>query len=169
MRIQFDRRMAKRIASRYERYEFEAGILEDKPYREPEEHGLFEEPQLGNYAGGPVRKATRTQSDKSIGDIFVDNMRRINTNLLWEPFKSKGNQDLRKFSRAFFQFAFGRASENQVKNLLQAIIRNPILKGAYGTNKPGTADAKGFDRHLIDTAQTFKAIRARVKTRSGRV
>ena len=37
------------------------------------------------------------------------------------------------------------------------------LKKEYGNNKAATADNKGFDRHLIDTGQTFKEIRARAK------
>lgn len=52
-------------------------------------------------------------------------------------------------------------SIKRVENLLQAVVRNPILKLEYGDNTAITADMKGFDRHLFGTGQTFKAIKAK--------
>lgn len=153
---------AKTLKSRVEGYEFEVGVLDDKPHREAVETGRFDTPQLGSYAGGPIRKTSRKESGQSIGDVLVSNMERLNTNLLLEPFKDE-SADINRFTRSFLQSALAKKSMKRVENLLQAIVRNPILRGEYGGNKAHTADAKGFDRHLIDTAQMFKAIRARSK------
>lgn len=152
------------LKKRIQMYEFEVGILDDKPYKEPIVAPLFKEAEgLGSYAGGPVRKKTRVSSDKTIGQILIDNMERLNINLLWEPFK-KTNSDILKFTDAFLRLATKRKmSIKRVENLLQAIVRNPILKKEYGNNRSGTADGKGFDRHLIDTGQMFQSIKARVK------
>lgn len=54
-------------------------------------------------------------------------------------------------------------SKKRLENLLQAIVRNPILRLEYGKNTATAADNKGFDRHLFDTGQMFKAITARAK------
>jgi hypothetical protein len=50
---------------------------------------------------------------------------------------------------------------------LQAIVRNPILRGDYGKNKKETIKRKGFDRYMIDTGQFFNSIIARV-TKKGK-
>lgn len=163
-KIELSKGFAKRLSSRIERFEFEVGILEDTPHYDPVESSLFDEPQLGRYAGGEVRKKSRNLSEKTTGQIFVENMERMNTNLLVEPFRSKQNKDIVKFTSAFLQLATGgKIKELRVRNLIQAVVRNPILRGDYGGNTAATADAKGFDRLLIDTAQMFKAIKAKVK------
>lgn len=162
MKLELGNAFAKKLQHRIEQYNFEVGVLDDKPYRDPVYHSLLETPQLGNYAGGPVRKATRQDSGKTVGEVLIDNMKRLNINLLWRPFQDE-NSDILKFTRAFLQMAVAKGSVKRVENLLQAIVRNPILKQEYGGNSSATADAKGFDRHLIDTGQTFKSIRAKVK------
>lgn len=161
MKIVMDKRFAKKLARKIESYTFDVGVIEDKPHRLAQHTPILGQPNLGLYAGGPVRKATRENSGKSIGDVLVENMERIGKNILVEPFKDKSS-DMMKFTKAFLTSAFANKTPNRIKNLLQAVVRNPILKGEYGPNSAFTADAKGFDRHLIDTGQTFKAIKARV-------
>lgn len=164
MKFEFSPGMASRLRAMVEKAEFEVGVLDDKPHLEPVETPSFfsgQEPTLGSYAGGPVRKTTMTIGPM-IGSILVDNMERLGINLLWRPFEEQ-NSDIMKFTRSFLDYVMrGRVSEKRLENLLQAIVRNPILRQEYGGNNPATADAKGFDRHLIDTGQMFKAIRARV-------
>jgi hypothetical protein len=163
--LQLGKRWQKKLKNEIEGFEFEVGVLEDKPHRLPVEHGLFDQPALTSYAGGPVRKATRIASDKSVGEVLVENMERMNLDLLLQPFKDRSS-DILRFTDAFLKMALRKnMSINRVENLLQAIVRNPILKQKYGPNRPGTADAKGFDRHLFDTGQMFKAITARAKKR----
>lgn len=142
---------------------FEVGILDDKPHKNPVSSSINKPPDLRNYAGGPIRKTSAEFSGLSIGDVFTENMERTNRNFLLLPFQ-KENSDILKFTDAFLKYIVGRAgvSVKRVENLLQAIVRNPILKEEYGNNKAVTADIKGFDRHLFDTGQTFKAIKARM-------
>lgn len=165
MNIKMGTSWAEKLQRRVEGFEFEVGILDDKPHKEaaPEVNG---QPQLSTYAGGQVTKTSRTDSDKSIGEVLIANMERLNINLLLRPFQEK-NSDIIKFTNEFLKMVVQKpgVSMKRVENLLQAIVRNPILKQEYGHNKATTADAKGFDRHLINTAQMFKSIKARVKKR----
>lgn len=163
MRLELGKSWVKKLKGRIEGYQFEVGILEDKPHRDPLMTGIFDQPQLGTYAGGPVRKATRQNGPNSIGEILVENMNRLNINLLLRPFEEKSS-DILKFTKAFLKMATSKGmSIKRVENLLQAVVRNPILKQEYGRNKRLTADGKGFNRHLFDTGQMFKAIKARAK------
>jgi hypothetical protein len=89
---------------------------------------------------------------------------RLGFNYLSKPF-SKRSSDIIKFSNEFFKLAFGRTQKQRAVNLLQAIVRNPILRGEYKTESPLTQVIKGFSRPMIDTAQLFKALRARCDER----
>jgi hypothetical protein len=51
-------------------------------------------------------------------------------------------------------------------NAIQAIVRNPILRGDYGRNNLFTQKVKGFNRLMIDTGQFFNNIKARVFKRN---
>lgn len=163
MKIQVDKSFFKKLERAINKYEFDVGVLDDKPHYEPVHTPTFGTPELKNYAGGPTRKQTREKSDLTTGQILVENMKRINTNILEQPFEKKGSEIL-KFADSFMRLAVGmKMGMKRVENLLQAIVRNPILRQEYGPNKSTTADGKGFDRHLFDTGQMFKAIKARVK------
>ncbi len=163
MKINLGTRWGKKLQSRVDGVEFEVGVLDDSPHKDPVEQGLFETPQLKNYAGGPVRKTSRKTSGVTTGDVLIQNMERTNHNFLLEPFQKK-NSEIMKFTNYFLRYIVGRpgASIKRIENLLQAIVRNPILNQEYGPNNSTTADNKGFDRHLFDTGQMFKSIRARM-------
>ena len=164
MNIEIGKSWSKKLQGRVEKYQFEIGVLDDHEYRNAKNTPRFDDPQLGYYAGGPIRKTENSKSDKTVGQILVDNMKRLNINLLTDPFHRK-NSEILRFTDAFLRMVAGKnISIRRIENLLQAIVRNPILRGDYGNNSAITADEKGFDRHLIDTAQTFKAIK--VKARS---
>lgn len=164
MKLQLGTSWEMKLKRQVERYQFDVGVLEDKPHRDPVEHNILGDPSLGTYAGGPIRKATRQAGPLTTGEILVKNMERLNINILSRPFEEK-NSDIMRFTKAFLQLAVSskNISIKRVENLLQAVVRNPILKQEYGKNKSVTADAKGFDRHLMDTGQMFKAIIARAK------
>jgi len=164
MKLTLGKSWAEKLQGRVNRFEFEVGVIDDSPHRDPlpDVNG---QPQLTQYAGGPVRRAGRTSAEgKSVGEVLIENMTRMNINILLRPFQER-NSDILKFTDAFLKLVVQRPgiSIKRVENLLQAIVRNPILKQEYGKNNSATADAKGFDRHLIDTGQVFKAIKARVK------
>ncbi len=164
MKIDLGSSWGKKLQRRVNGVEFEVGILDDKPHFQPVEQKLFGAPSVRTFAGGPVRKQSRVSSGVSIGDVLKNNMERTGHNFLLEPFRKK-NSEILKFTTYFLKYIVQRPGYNSVKrieNLLQAIVRNPILKLDYGNNKGTTADNKGFDRHLFDTGQMFKAIKARV-------
>ena len=159
MELKLSRNFTKSMANKVGKYEFEVGVLGTVAHKEPKSN---KEP-AGSYAGGPVRRKSSEGSEGTAGDILVKNMKRLNTNLLSEPFEKK-NSDIIRFMKGFFNLVAKRGmSEKRLENLLQAVVRNPILKKKYGQNTSTTADNKGFDRHLIDTGQMFKAIKAKVK------
>lgn len=164
MKLEFGKSWGRKLQGRIEKYNFEIGVLDDKPHMDPVVTGRFDPPDLRSYAGGPVRRTSRNASDKTIGEVLVENMQRLNINILQRPFQER-NSDILKFTAAFLQMVTTRPnmSIRRIENLLQAIVRNPILKQEYGKNNSATADAKGFDRHLFDTGQMFKAIIARAK------
>lgn len=169
MNIEIDKRWTKKLKGRFERYEFEVGILEDKPHRTPMRGARGQKGQdvLTSYAGGPVRKA-RGNSGMTIQDVSRENSKRLGFNYLQRPFKKPNDSDILKFANEFVKLALGRSKDKRVTNLMQAIVRNPILRGEYGApNSALTQKIKGFNRPMIDTAQLFKNIKARVKRRSG--
>jgi hypothetical protein len=151
----------KKLEKSIEGYQFEVGVLKDKIHKQPIESPRFGPPNLREYAGGPIRPTSRIPSELTIGDVLVENMKRLGVNLLLEPFQNP-DAELNKFTTAFLRYASAKKGTlKRVENLLQAVVRNPILRQDYGPNKGNTADAKGFDRHLFDTGQMFKAIRAK--------
>ncbi len=168
MNIEMGKSWGRKLQGRVNQYEIEVGVLEDKPHMNPVEHSLFETPQLRSYAGGPVRRTSRVPGESSIGQVLVDNMKRLNINILLRPFQER-NSEIIKFTDYFLRYLVQKTSTGpkRVENLAQAIVRNPILRQEYGPNTSITADNKGFNRHLFDTGQMFKAIRARLIKRGG--
>ncbi len=157
-KIELDKRFKKRVKGRYENWEFNVGV-EDGPHKDPQR----KLPNLKSYAGGPARKVTSTSS-KSISQISESLRRNTGINIYTEPFKHPKSKDILDFSKEYLKLAGGgRSDTKRVENLCQAIIRNPILRGDYGSNSSKTAEIKGFNRFMIDTAQLFKAIKAAVK------
>lgn len=166
MKINLGSSWGKKLQRRIDGVEFQVGVLDDSPHMQPVDQKLFETPQLKTYAGGPVRRTSRKPSGITTGQVLIDNMERTNHNFLLEPFQKKDSEII-KFTNYFLRYIVGRpgASIKRIENLLQAIVRNPILNQEYGPNNSTTADNKGFDRHLFDTGQMFKSIRARMLRR----
>ncbi len=166
MQLKLDSRFRKRVEGRFGRYRFEVGVLENGPHYEPRrgKPGLKGEDVKSAYAGGPIRKKSANAGDLTIAEVSEANRARLGFNYLIVPFK-KRTSDIIKFSNEFFKLAFGRSEKRRAENLLQAIVRNPILRGDYGSNSKLTIKIKGFDRIMIDTAQLFKAIKAKCTVR----
>lgn len=169
MEIKLDSRFKKTIRGTFERYEFEVGVLNDAPHKEAKrgERGKGGSDVKSSYAGGPIRKKSSVDSGLSISEVGASFRETTGINYLTEPFKNKSS-DILKFTNGFFNYVFGKSTERRLTNLLQAIVRNPMLKGGYGSNSSITQKIKGFDRLGVDTAQLFKAIKARVRTRGGK-
>lgn len=165
MQIKMNPKFRKNVEGRFGKYTFEVGVLEDGIHRDPKrgKRGLGGKDTLSTYAGGPIRKKGKS-SDTMISEVSASLRERLGVNYLIAPFKVRTSA-IMKFSESFFKMAFGRSEPKRSENLLQAIVRNPMLKGDYGNNSPKTQKIKGFDRLTIDTAQLFRAIKARVKVR----
>lgn len=169
MDIKLDSKFKQKITGMFGKYEFKVGILQDGPHRD----AMRGKNNLTQYAGGSVRKKTRT-SRKTIAEVSKELSERTGINYLTDPFQqddgatttaSVNNKDIINFTDAFFKLVFGRTQQKRAENLLQAVVRNPILRGDYGHNTPTTQKIKGFDRFMIDTAQLFRAIKAKCRVK----
>lgn len=161
------KKWVKQMKKQIEGYTFDVGVLADRPHFQGVEPKRGQPPDLKSYAGGPARKVSRVLSDKSTGEVLIANMQRLNINILLRPFQET-NATIIKFTSSYLRFACKApgASIKRCENLIQAIVRNPILKQEYGHNSGLTADSKGFSRALIDTAQMFKSIIAKAIKRA---
>lgn len=160
--FKLDRSFVTQAKGVLEKYTFEVGVLQDGIHKEAADKSKG----LSSYAGGPVRK-TSGNSGMTISEVSEDLRKKTGINIYTRPFFAKKNKDIVAFVESFFQLTGGRAPKKRVENLLQAIVRNPILRGDYGRNSSVTAKTKGFNRFMIDTGQLFKNIVAKVKV--GRV
>lgn len=156
---------------RFGKYQFEVGILQDGPHKDPAPNltspgNPLGKPQLTTFAGGPRRKIGR-KSHTTIAEVSKANRERLGFNYLIKPFEDQSSEIMR-FAAEFIRLVAGRSKEKKrCENLLQAIVRNPILRGEYPTESPLTQKVKGFSRPMIDTAQLFRAIRARCTVKGG--
>lgn len=159
VQIKLDRSFIKQAKGVFEKYEFQVGILQDADHKKPMEPSAG----LKSYAGGPTRKTSNQSSGKTISEVSEDLRKRIGVNFYIHPFSSKKNKDILSFVQSFFDLCMGRTQATRAENFLQAIVRNPILRGDYGRNTEQTAKVKGFNRFMIDTGQLFRAIKAKVR------
>ena len=164
--MKMDKRFKNRVAGRFERYTFETGVA-DKAHRKPKEprvlkSGKLGKRPLGTYMGGPVRKmqqATKGTNKK----IAIKNEKKYK--FMTAPFRKRSSKELTVFIKAFFNLINRKVKRREVEQALIAVIQKPILRGAYGRNTAVTKHIKGFNRLLIDTAQMFKSIKAKVRVR----
>lgn len=163
VKIQLARPLSNTLRGRVERFEFEVGILQDKPHKAALKG-------LKTVAGGPARKTGR-KVDGTVAGVSKSLRESTGINYLTAPWKNRNNADILKLFGVYLKFALGGGKGNpkRLENLVQAIVRNPITRGDYGRNTEATAKRKGFNRLMIDTGQFFKTIRAKVKRRAGRV
>jgi hypothetical protein len=165
MMIKLSGDIKKKLKGTFGKYSFEVGILEDGPHYQAlrGEKGTGGLLAFKTYAGGPARKQTR-KVDGTLGEISSEIRGRVN--YLTKPFE-KRSSDIIKFTNEFFRLALGKSEKRRAENLLQAVVRNPILRGDYGSNSELTQTIKGFDRLFIDTSQFFRAIKARCWVKHG--
>jgi hypothetical protein len=157
--LKLDGRFLKQARGVFEKYTFDVGILQDRPHFQAK----GKTKGLKSFAGGPARQISHKPSGMSISEVSEELRKNLVTNFYTRPFKSKNNKDILRFTKSFFDLCSGRGERRRCENLLQAVVRNPILRGDYGRNTRATAKAKGFNRLMIDTAQLFQAIQARVR------
>lgn len=184
--FKWDARFTKEVKARIDRFDLNVGIIQDGPHYNPitannarkrgwKENNSLSPAQakstgtLGTYAGGPVRRAGR-RIGSTLSEVSEDVRKRLGINFYRAPFQkpSKGSVELQRFLREFVKYVRDdKSGVRRMENAMQAIVRNPILRGEYGSNSKAAASAKGFDRLLIDTGQLFKAIIAKATRRGG--
>ena len=190
-KVKLDGRFYKEAKGRIERFHFDVGVLEDKPYYKPltanQARKRGYKGGLGNkqgplnkilpaqakaigglkqLAGGPARIASRRKSGLSLSQVSERLRKETGINFYTRPWKSKRGKDLVRFIQSFMRMITqgGKLAEKKrLENALQAVVRNPIVRGDYGRNARSTAKTKGFNRLMIDTGQLFKGIMARVR------
>lgn len=166
MKITLDPKSAERINAKFSGYEFEVGVLKDSVYRKPRS----KKEGLTSVAKGPARRASRIGTRVTVAEVSAFNRANMQADYLRDPFrKPKGPEQklIKNFLGEFVKMVTKRTNVRRLENLLQAIVRNPIARSDYGSNAISTAKRKGFNRLMIDTAQLFKSIGAKI-LKSGR-
>jgi len=148
---------AQLLAKDYAQYEFYTGVLEDKPERIP---------KYGNkksFHGGQALKKGK-KSDTMVSEVAkkFDEI----YNWLMGAWSGSGrnanNRDILNVIAEYSRFLGNPQSRNRLRNTVQAVVRNPILRGDYGDNSEATAEKKGFNRLMIATGTFFDNIKALV-------
>jgi hypothetical protein len=153
MKIKSD--ISKKIAKEIGLYNFEVGILKN------EQKKLANRKATTSFAGLKV-SATKGRSTKlTVAEVakYTDNRFKW----LKKPFTVAGNKEVLEVIKEISSQVFGKKSTDnkRLENAVQAVIRNPILRGDYGDNAKSTMKVKGFNKLGIDTAQMFKNIKAK--------
>lgn len=159
----WDARFTKEVKARINRFDFNVGVIKDGPHYNPVG-------KKSTYAGGPVRKAGR-KIGSTLSHVSADVRKRLGINFYRAPFQkpSRKSIELQRFLREFVKYVRNdKSGVRRMENAMQATVRNPILRGEYGSNSKAASTAKGFDRLLIDTGQLFKAIIAKATMRGGK-
>lgn len=169
--LKLDNRFKKSMSGKYGDYDIEVGVIKDSKYKKPQRWKLGDEMNtttgsrqsaLSYYAGGLIRKKSRTDSGKNISDVSEANRERLGVNFYTKPFRDR-TKEVEFFIKNFFNYVWGRTTNKRLENSLQACVRNPITRGEYGKQSSLTTAIKGFYRPMIDTGQLHKAIKAQVK------
>jgi Tfp pilus assembly major pilin PilA len=136
-------------------YSFEVGVLQNEP-KKTRKKGSSK-----SFAGLKVSASGKVSPKVSLAEVakYTDNKFKW----LKKPFKLANNKDVINVVKELSKQVFGKKSidNKRLENAVQAVIRNPILRGDYGNNAASTIKAKGFNKLGIDTAQLFKSIKAK--------
>lgn len=147
--------IAKKMSKKIGIYKFEVGILNDEPKK------LRKSGATKSFAGLTVSATGKSSQKVSLAEVAEYNDRRFKW--LKKPFSIAGNKEVLEVVKELSGQVFGKKATNnkRLENAVQAVIRNPILRGDYGGNAASTIKQKGFDKLGIATAQFFKNIKAK--------
>lgn len=162
MKIQGSKEISKKIQKQIGNYSFEVGVLQDEVKKIRKKGGTKNFAGLTISATGPQAKNRKGEKISLVQVASI--LDKHHFKWLRSPFKKQGlNQDVIKVVNELAAQLFGKKSldNKRLENAVQAVIRNPILRGDYGNNARSTIRAKGFDKLGIDTAQFFKSIKAK--------
>ncbi len=159
--FKLDQRFKKTVAARYERFQFRAGVLDDRPHRRalPKSRGL------SNLEGGPIRRMSSTKVSGTVAGVG-EAIRKRGDQYLKAPFEKQRSREVKAFLVQFGLLVTGATkSVRFAEAALRKVIREPILRAKYGRNTRVWAKVKGFNRKLFDTGQFFRAIVAKITRR----
>lgn len=166
MKIKSD--IAKKIQKEIGNYNFEVGILADAAKKTRKKGATKKFAGIEISATGKKAKAkkdyARTEDGKNLSLVYIaEVLEKYHFKWLSKPFSLAKNKDVLDVVQEIAAQTFGKKSKDnkRMENAVQAVIRNPILRGDYGSNAERTIKAKGFDKLGIDTGQFFKAIKAK--------
>jgi hypothetical protein len=183
--IKMDGVFKKQLKRTFKNKHADVGILQDRRHRKPVSAAAAKKKaQQGaaqnlvgsstvstthlykTYAGGPTRR-TGKGSDGTVSGVSEQLRRHTGINIFTRPWKSEKNREIVRFAKLYIKGLVDPQSvtKKRIENLLQAVVRNPIIRGDYGRNSPAAAKIKGFNRFMIDTGQLVKNIKARVFSR----
>lgn len=147
--------ISKKISAQIGNYNFEVGILSDKPKK------IARKGVKKTYAGITIAAEGKASNKVSLAEVakYTDNRFKW----LKKPFKLNNNKDVLRVVNEIAAQVFGKKSQDnkRLENAVQAVVRNPILRGDYGRNAASTIKQKGFNKLGILTGQMFKAIKAK--------
>jgi hypothetical protein len=156
--FKLDNRFKKKLVAKFASLEAQAGILKDKPHKRalPKSRGH------DSLNGKKVRKKSSKHNDGTLGELSERIRKDHKVDYLKRPFDRPKSHDIRDMKKSFFAYMQGKGSKQEAEAALQLVIRNPIWKKMYGRNSAEAKARKGFDWKLVDTAQFFRHIIARV-------
>lgn len=151
------------MQGKWDRYSFRVGVLTDRPHKLPKTGPG----NLKSFHGGKARKKS-TKATISTGLVSWKLKKFLGFDFYRKPFTRahKKSAEILKLFRDVTKFGAGKTRDaavtRRVENSLQAVVRNPFLRGDYGRNTRKWAKIKGFNKLGIDTGQLFDAIKAKV-------
>lgn len=153
MEIKLETGLSKKLSYDIGKYTVEGGILEDKPRKAPK-FGEYK-----TYAGKRLLKEGKASKGAKMAEVakYLDER----YNWLKEPFLRKNNKEVVQVINDIAKDLNGVGDKQRILNGFQAVIRNPILRGEYGSVSEKWAKRKGFEDALFMTGQFFKNIKTR--------
>lgn len=155
--------LSKMIEGELGKYKFQVGILENKPHYLPAQGDTTltrGQNIYYSYAGLKLRKPSSFRYSGTLFSVAKD----MDEAFKWlrKPFMLRSNADVLAVLKYVVDNLNGKDSKQRIINAVQAVVRNPIMRGNYGKNSAKTSKAKGFNKLLMDTGQLFKNIKARL-------
>lgn len=155
------------ISGQIDKYKFDVGILENKQHFAPSRK------LVGYRNGKPVLQKSwynfagikLLRAGNKVDGTLYGVAREMDDLFKWlrRPFELSSNKDLLSVINLIVDELNGRENKQRLINAIQAVVRNPILRGDYGRNSSKTAKFKGFNKLLMATGQLFKNIKARLR------
>ena len=147
------------IQGKLDKYKFQVGILQNKQHFAPLRQGKNGLPAIYHYAGMYLYR-----HGKKVDGTLWSIGKELDAAFKWlrKPFLLAKNKDLLSVINLIVDNMNGKDNRQRLVNAIQAVVRNPILRGDYGRNSRKWAARKGFNKLMFMTGQFFQNIKARL-------